>query len=91
MTDASSKEAGDAQILSADPTRRAIELAFLKRFLDAIGSSVRIAGDAVTPDLDATVESTLQRLRNPAFSDLADALEKEFPTDFDFRRPSESS
>lgn len=91
MTDASSKEAGDTQILSADPRRRAIELAFLKRFLDATASSVRVTGDAVTAELEGTVEDTLQRLQNPAFADLADALEKEFPTAFDFQRPSQSS
>lgn len=88
------KALGD--VLSADATKRDVEVAFVGRFMKAVVKSNRVTvkslmvsaareGASFGKDaMAAKVEADYAMMRSPAFEKLAKELEKDLPTDATF-------
>jgi hypothetical protein len=72
--------------LSAEPARRSIELAFLRRLTDAAKvAGTAVLGKAAEADGDS-VSANLARMQSPVFKRAARALEQSVPEDAGFGR-----
>jgi hypothetical protein len=80
----STETARPVDALSAEPARRSVELAFLRRFTDA--AKTASAAILQRAQNDDSVSAGLARMQSPAFKRAARALEQAVPTDAGFGR-----
>lgn len=72
-------------VFSPEPDRRAVEEAFVVRFMAAAASSTaRVLERADHPRHEATLDDDLKRMRHPVFARMARIFEQSVPTDADF-------
>lgn len=77
--------ASPADVLSDEPARRSVELAFLRRVNEASeATGTAILGKAAQAEGDTV--ANMARMQNPVFKRLARALEQSIPADRGFGR-----
>ena len=80
------ESARSVDTLSLDPTRRSVELAFLRRVTEAArGAGSAILGKAAQIEGDS-VSANLARMQSPVFKRIAHVLEQTIPEDTGFGR-----